>query len=55
MTRVAELSGPEYPPFKLAQSPILEPGQHPYAALLTADLDAEDDEEAAGPDDDDPL
>ena len=89
MTRLAELSGPEYPPhvqveavakisaelspnnprhsdvvralyteespYDLAQAPLLEPGQHPYAALLTADLDLEDDEEAAGPDDDDPL
>ena len=90
MTRLAELSGPEYPPHvqvkavakiaaelspnnprhsdvvralyteRIALRPgsnlsLLEPGQHPYAALLTADLDVEDDEEAAGPDDDDPL
>ena len=89
MTRLAELSGPDYPPhvqvkavsriatelspnnprhsdvvrapyteespYELAQAPFLEPGQHPYSALLTADLDLEDTEEAAAPDDDDPL
>ena len=85
MTRLAELSGPEYPPHVQVKSvskiaaelspnnprhadvvralngdahavePLIPPGQHPYAALLTADLDVEDDEEASGPDDDDPL
>ena len=76
MTRLAELSGPEYPPHvqvkavlqdrrrTLTQQPrhadvrprprvnrpcarpnlSFSPGQHPYAALLIADLDVEDDE-----------
>lgn len=45
----------EESPYELAQEPLLEPGKHPYAALLDSGRDAEDDEEAAGPDDDDPL
>ena len=42
-------------PYEFAPPTLLEPGEHPYAALLSDGQDAEDDENESEESDDDPL